>query len=130
MSVLDQASGVAAGAKLLRLAELSTPSQALVRLCQLIDYGQITNLQIRDGEPVFDPEPSVVVEIKLDANGGPRPESKLADFTLCVEVSHLIRQIEQLHSGSIQRIEVRAGIPRRILFDARLASMGIEGKVE
>ena len=129
MSPLDPTSSVAAVPKLLSISELSAPRQALVRLCQSIDFGQISNLLIRAGEPYFDPEPSVVVEIKLDANSGPRHESKLADFTLCEEVHHLIRQIEQLHSGSIQRIEVRAGIPRRILIDARFASLGMGGKV-
>ena len=115
--------------KLLRISSLSAPRQLLVRLCQSIDYGQIMDLQILAGEPVFCPEPSVVVEIKLDGNDGPRPESKLPDFALCDEVQNLIRQIERLHSGVIQRIEVRAGIPRRILVGARLANLGRGGKV-
>jgi hypothetical protein len=78
-----------------RLSEISTPRQALVRLEQWIDYGQILDLEVRDREPVFDPPPTVVREIKLDADSGGRPESELADFVLCQEVCRLLDQRPQ-----------------------------------
>jgi hypothetical protein len=31
--------------------------QALVRLCETINYGSIENLEVRDCEPAFDPAP-------------------------------------------------------------------------
>ncbi len=105
----------------LRLLELSTPRQVLVRLCQSIDYGQILDLQVRDREPLFSPAPTLLLDIKLDAARGGRPESELSDFTLCDEVCRLIDRIDELQTGRIQRIEVRAGIPRRVLIEARLA---------
>ena len=102
------------------LSELSTPRQALVRLCQSIDYGQILDLQIRDSEPQFNPAPTVLLDIKLDAGGVGRPESQLSDFALCDEVCRLLGRIDKLQNGDVQRIEVRAGIPRRILIEAKL----------
>jgi hypothetical protein len=50
-----------------KLLELSTPRQALVRLFQSIDYGQILDLQVLDREPQFSPAPTVLLDIKLDA---------------------------------------------------------------
>ena len=101
-----------------RLSELSAPWQWLVRICQWIDYGQILDLQIRDRAPVCDPPPTLLREIKLDADSGGRPESEMADFVLCQEVSRLLDQLEQMHTGHVQRIEVRAGIPRRVFIQA------------
>jgi len=103
-----------------KLSQLSTPRQALVRLCQSVDYGQILDLQVRDHEPVFSPPPKLLLDIKLDADCGGRPECELADFALCDEVCRLLDRIEKMGTGQVQRIEVRAGIPRRVLIEARL----------
>jgi hypothetical protein len=103
-----------------RLSELSAPRQALVRLCQSIDFGEILNLQVRDSEPVFNPLPTLLLDIRLDADSGGRPEFELADFGLCHEVCRLLDRLDQMHSGRVQRIEVRAGIPRRVVIEAKL----------
>lgn len=103
-----------------RLAALSAPRQALVRLCQSIDHGQILDLQIHDREPVFSPAPKLLLDIKLDTDSSGRPESELADFALCHEVCRLLDRLDQIGTGRVQRIEVRAGIPRRVLIEAEL----------
>ena len=98
-----------------RLSAISSPRRALVRLCQRIGYGEIQELHIRDGEPFFSPQPIVVQDIKLDQDGGGRPESELDDFALSEEVSRLLRQLDEIGSGYIDRIVVAAGIPRRVV---------------
>jgi hypothetical protein len=103
-----------------KLSELSAARQALVRLCQSIDYGQVLDLHVRDREPVFNPEPVVILEVKLDGDSRQRPESELADFTLRDEVRRLLDRIDEIGNGRIQKIEVRAGIPRRVLIEAKL----------
>ena len=107
----------------LRLSELSAPRQALVRLCQTIDFGQVLDLHVRDREPQFHPAPTLLLDVKLDSDSGGRPESELADFALCDEVCRLLDRIEEMQAGVIQRIEVRAGIPRRILIEAKLTEV-------
>src|SRR5262245_61550373 len=52
--------------KTLRFSQLSPSRQALVRLCQEVNYGQILDLQVRDSEPLWDPGPTVLSEFKLD----------------------------------------------------------------
>jgi len=108
---------------LTRLSDLSAPRQALVRLCQSIDYGQILDLRVRECEPVFDSGPTLLLDIKLDTECGIRREAELADFVLCSEVCRLLDRINDLKTGRIQRIEVRAGIPRRILLEAQLTGV-------
>ena len=106
-----------------RFKQLSAPWQVLVRLCQSIDYGQIIRLGMRDGEPVFDPPPTVLVDVKLDASEDARPELDLADFALRDEVRRLFAQLGQLRDGTVERIECRSGIPRRVIIERRLTEV-------
>lgn len=115
-----QVPAIAAPARLPKLSELSAPRQALVRLCQSIDYGQIVGLQVREGEPVFSPAPTIVLDVKLDAAAQGRSESELEDFALRDEVCRLFAQIDSMKEGRVDRIEVRAGIPRRIIIERRI----------
>lgn len=100
-----------------RLTQLSAPRQALVRLLQSINFGRVEGLEIRNGEPQFNPAPAVFVEVKLDVESHPRPELDVTDFELRIEVARLVEQLEELGSGSIERIDVRYGIPRRIVME-------------
>jgi hypothetical protein len=63
-----------------------------------------------------------VSEVRLDIEEGPRPESELPDFKLSSEIQRLMRQLDQLKDGRIEKIEVREGIPRRLVLASRLAS--------
>jgi hypothetical protein len=105
-------------AKVLRLSQLSSSRQALVRLCQSINHGHIEALRVAAGEPIFDPAPTVLIDVKLDQDEGPRPEVNMADFELCGEVRRLLDRVDQIKNGEIDRIEIRAGIPRRLVFQA------------
>jgi hypothetical protein len=91
-----------------------------VRLCQATNYGYINQLLVKDSEPVLTPPPSVLLDVKLDSDEGPRPELELTDFVLSREVIRLIDLLDEVTYGHIDRIEVRAGIPLRILVESRL----------
>lgn len=98
----------------LQFSQLSPPRKALVRLCQSVNYGSILNLRINHGEVTFDPEPQVLVDIRLDEEVGGRPEVELADFALRVEYCRLFAQIDLVKNGSLEKIVVHSGIPRRV----------------
>ena len=98
-----------------RLSGLSAPRQLLLRLCQVVDYGQILELHIRDREPAFDPAPRLIREIKLDEDCDRRQEFDLQDFALRGEASRLMQQLDRLGDGCVARIDIRAGIPRRLV---------------
>ena len=102
-----------------RLSELSEPRRALVRLCQATNFGEIRGLQVRNSEPVLKPSPVVVMDIKLDSGRGPRSEVGLPDFELAREVLILLDQLGQIENGDIGRIEIRAAIPRRLVFQQK-----------
>jgi hypothetical protein len=100
-----------------RFSELSAPRQVLVRLFQSVNFGYLEGLEVRGGEPVFSPAPAVFMEIKLDAANEPRPEMSLPDFALRSEVSRLMEQFGQMGDGSIERIDIRHGVPRRVVIE-------------
>lgn len=101
-----------------RFSELSTPRQALVRLCQSINHGYIEALRITDGEPTFTPAPTVLVDVKLDQDEGPRPEIELRDFELCGELHRLMSRMDRVKDGKVARLEIRGGVPRRVIFES------------
>jgi hypothetical protein len=105
--------------KPLRLSQLSTSRQARVRLCQDINFGQIQGLHVRNSDPVWDPAPTVLSEVRLDIEEAPRPEGELPDFKLSSQIQRLMRRLDQLRDGRIERIEVREGIPRRLILTSR-----------
>jgi hypothetical protein len=106
--------------KLLRFSQLSAARQALVRLCQSVNFGQILGIAVQNGDPGFHPEPTVLVDVRLDADEGERQEANLPDFALRDEVRRLMARLDQLQDGKIERIEVRSGIPRRVVIERRL----------
>jgi hypothetical protein len=103
-----------------RFAQLSAPRQALVRLFQSVNFGHILNVAIENGDPVYHPGPSVMLDVKLDADECERQEADLPDFALRDEVRRLMARLDQLKNGRIERIEVRSGIPRRVVIERRL----------
>jgi hypothetical protein len=108
-----------------RLAGLSIQRQLLVRLCQQTNYGSIRGLEIRQREPVFDPPPVVQVDLKLDSDDPPRPEMILCDFALSQEVVRLLERLDEGNTTLIELLEVRAGIPRRVVFRAAIAGTSL-----
>jgi len=60
--------------------------QLLLRL-QTLNFGRIENLRLQDGEPVLDPPPRVVREVKFGGDNSPRPEADLRDFQLKAQVT-------------------------------------------
>jgi hypothetical protein len=104
-----------------RFSQLSAPRQALVRLCQSINFGQIRGLVVQNSEPIFNPSPTVLIDLLLEVAQEARQEIELSDFVLCDEVCKFLGRLDTLKHVRIERIDVRAGTPRRILYEHQLA---------
>jgi hypothetical protein len=84
---------------------------------QRLNFGRIEGLVVQDGRPVFDPRPRVVREIKFGGENGPRPELAKADFALKAEVRQLFAQLEALGDGVVSSLEVKHGLPFRMIVE-------------
>jgi hypothetical protein len=90
----------------------------LVRLCQSVNYGQIHELSVRAHEPILTgPAPAVFVDVRLDVPAQPREEISTADFALGAEITRLMALLDKIENGRITKIEVRAGLPRRLTLE-------------
>ena len=109
--------------KQLRFSQLSPPRQALIRLCQAVNHGSIEDLKIKECQPVLDPPPVALKDFKLDSDEGQRPELALSDFVVSHEVGRLFSLLDRMERGALRHIEVRAGIPRRIVVESKEIGM-------
>lgn len=92
-------------------------SVRLLRLMQRINFGRIEGLVVRDGQPIFDPPPHIVREIKFGGENGPRREVGKSDFALKAQVRELLAQLEALGEGVVPCLEVKHGLPFRMIVE-------------
>jgi hypothetical protein len=107
----------------MQVSDLSPSWQRLLRLLQTVNFGRVEELEIRNGEPLFSPAPRVFLDLKLDVADGPRPESRLDTFELRRQVERFIDQASRLKDGTVERIEVRHGLPFRMVIEAMPAEV-------
>lgn len=85
---------------------LSSCRAGLLELMQSINFGRIEGLAVLHVDPVLDPPPRVVREIKFGGENGPRPELDASDFVLKEQVVELFAYLDRLGDGTIDVIEV------------------------
>jgi hypothetical protein len=93
--------------------DLSPSRQRLIELLQELNFGRIEGLVVRAGEPVFDPPPRIIREVKFAADNEPRPERLSTNFQLKSQQTELIELLNRFGDGTIESIECRHGIPFR-----------------
>lgn len=94
---------------------LSEPRKRLVELMQHINFGRVERLVVADGQPVLEPSPRIIREIKFGGENGPRPEVVSDDFALKAQVIELFRTFDELRDGEIDVLEIKHGLPFRML---------------
>ena len=94
---------------------LSACRTDFLELMQCINFGRIEGLAIRAREPVLHPRPVIVREIKLASENGARPELGKADFLLKRQIVELFEYFDELQDGVIDVLEVKHGLPFRVI---------------
>jgi hypothetical protein len=102
----------------LALASLTGPRRRLVELMRDIHFGRIEYLLVRDGEPVWDPPPRIVREVKFPREI-PCGATLGAEFLLKQQVVELLNFFDQMQDGTIAVLEIKHGLPFRILVEDR-----------
>ena len=102
-------------------SELTATRRRLLEMTQRVNFGRIEDLHVRNGEPVFDPPPRVIREVKFGGENRPRPEAAKGDFALKAEVIDLFAHLEEVGNGMITRLEIQHGLPFRMAFEEAVA---------
>ena len=94
---------------------LSAPRQELIQLMQQLYFGKIEDLVVLSSEPSFSPAPRIIQEIKLGGSEAERPVQRNDNFTLKRHITELFDQFDRLPDGAVVTIEVRHGLPARLI---------------
>ena len=95
-------------------AALTPARKRLIELMQEINYGRIERLEVRDGEPVFDPPPTVLRLFLFGKDNGPNVSRSNDGFALKKKVAELFEVFDQERSLSIQELMIDNGLPVRM----------------
>lgn len=95
-------------------SHLTPARRRLIEVMQAVNFGRIEFLAVRGGEPVFDPPPRVVREIKFGGDNDPRPERSLDDFAVKGGVAELLGWLARIGDGRVDVLEVKHGLPFRM----------------
>ena len=93
---------------------LTPAKKRLLALMQELNFGRIEQLTFINGDPVFDPPPRVVRQIKFGGENGPRREKAMSDFNLKSEMIELFDELIRLGSGTVECLEIKHGLPFRM----------------
>jgi len=96
---------------------LNPGQRQAVEIIEVLGFGLIERLSIREGSPCFEPEPRIVQTIKLDLE----PEQLTvgnADLTLRKEFENLFDELDRFREGVVD-IEVRHSAPFRLILERR-----------
>ena len=95
-------------------ATLTPARKRLLELMQEINYGRIEKLHVRDGEPVFDPPPTVLRLFLFGKDNGPNESRGNDGFALKRKVAELFEVFDRERSLSIQELRIDNGLPIRM----------------
>jgi hypothetical protein len=94
---------------------LSPARVRLIEMMQQANFGRIEGLTFNDCEPVLSPRPVLIREHKFGGENGPRTELGIADFLLKQQVVELFAFFDQLQNGVIDVLEIKHGLPFRMI---------------
>lgn len=92
---------------------LTPARRQLLHMAQHMGHGRIENLLVRNGQPVLDPLPRVIREVKL--GGAPVPPVAICgqDFALKAQWRDLLGLFDRVQDGTLICVEVKHGLPFR-----------------
>jgi hypothetical protein len=98
-------------------SSLTVPRRRLLEAMQRLNFGRIEGLEIRNGDPVFQPAPRIIQDIKIGGENGPRPELTIDDFALKSAVIELFDHLSRIGDGTLESLEVKYGMPFKLVVE-------------
>ena len=95
-------------------AALTPARKRLVELMQEVNSGRIEGLRVQNGEPVFDPPPTVLRLFLFGKDNGPNESRGNDGFALKKKVAELFEVFDRERSLSIQELMIDNGLPVRM----------------
>jgi len=90
---------------------LSPEKQRLIKLCQKTNNGEISGLQVQNGEPVLDPLPTILRTCKFGGENGPHVKYGKKDFVLKRNLVEMFEVFKREGSFVVEKLVLRGGLP-------------------
>ncbi len=94
--------------------ELTVGRQRLLELMQLQNFCRIERLEVRLGEPVFEPAPTVIQHVRIGGDNDPKVQVHLKNYALKQAQIELFQHLDELGTGVVDELEVRYGLPQHL----------------
>jgi hypothetical protein len=91
--------------------DLFPSERSLLEIIRTLGFGQIEFLRISAGEPVMDPWPTVVRDLKLGTERYAAVSTTATEFDLKREAADLFEYTRDVDHGEIRCLVVRHGLP-------------------
>ena len=95
-------------------AALTPARSRLVEVMQEINFGRIEGLEVRDGEPVFDPPPRAVRQVVFGKKNGPNAARAHDGFALKKKVAELFEVFDREQTFRVLELVIDNGLPVRM----------------
>lgn len=97
-----------------RNTDVSAARKRLIDLVRDLGYGTIEGISLRAGEPVLDPVPRIVRDLKLSERRRVDEVSRPTDYALKGQVRDLFSLFDSHRDATILSLEVKDGLPYRV----------------
>lgn len=94
--------------------DLTPARRRLLELMQKHNFCKMERLEIRNGEPVFDPPPTIIQHLRIGGDNEPRIQVHLKNFQLKQAHLELFQHLDDLRDGIVDELEVRFGLPQHL----------------
>jgi len=92
-------------------SDLTPMEQRFLAAMRTLRFGRFEYIQIRGGQIVLDPWPTVVRDVKFGSADPSAAKVPAADFDLKAQVAELFAYVRSLDAGEIRTLEVKHGLP-------------------
>lgn len=107
----------------MRRKDLSNSQRFLLNVMQSIRYGQIANLGICDGQPVFTQRTHTYHMLKFGSTGNDDNPDFSDDYELKKQVVEMFETFEMMNNGKVLLLEIQDGLPFDMFFEEDIAAI-------
>jgi hypothetical protein len=94
-----------------RLKSLSPARHRLLELFRDVQFGRVEMLVLEKGEPLFGPATRIVRTITFGGDVGAKRDPGSDESCLKRQVTELFAHFDRIETGTIDRIDLKAGLP-------------------
>ncbi len=103
---------------------LSPARRRLVYVFQEVQFGRVEELLLQNGEPVSGPRTRLVRTFTFSGESGAKKDPPVDDFALKRQIVELFAYFDRIGTGSIARIDIKAGLPCLMTIEESLVLPG------